>query len=71
MYVCMYVLHNVCVTDFIFYRKCAGFTVCFTYNDISLSMYINQCQINVELPYLWYIVVLLPQARFLRDFEGF
>ena len=34
-------------------------------------MYINQCQINVELPYLWYIVVLLPQARFLRDFEGF
>ena len=31
----------------------------------------NQYQINVELPYLWYIVVLLPQKRFLSDFEGF
>ena len=29
--------------------------------NISLSMSINQYQINIELPYLWYIVVLLPQ----------
>ena len=27
----------------LFYSKCAGFTVCFTYSDISLSMCINQC----------------------------
>ena len=26
----------------LFYSKCTGFTVCFTYNDISLSVYINQ-----------------------------
>ena len=26
---------------------------------------------NVELPYLWYIVVLLSQNGFLSDFEGF
>ena len=51
--------------------KCAGFTVCFTYSNISLSMSINQYQINVELPYLWYIVVLLPQKRFSSDFGGF
>ena len=30
-------------------------------------MYINQCLINVELPDLWYIVVLLPQKRFFSD----
>ena len=35
--------HNVCVCiRLLFYSKCTGFTVCFTYNDISLSMYINQ-----------------------------
>ena len=60
--------HSMCVCN---RSKCAGFTVCFTYSNISLSMSINQCQINVELPYLWYIVVLLPQKRFLSDFEGF
>ena len=26
----------------LFYSKCTGFTVCFTYSDISLTMYINQ-----------------------------
>ena len=26
----------------LFHSKCTGFTVCFTYNDILLSMYINQ-----------------------------
>ena len=31
-----------CVCDrLLFYGKCTGFTVCFTYNDISFSMYIN------------------------------
>ena len=25
----------------LFYSKCTGFTVCFTYNDIWLSMYIK------------------------------
>ena len=49
---------SVCVAD------CSGFTVCLTYSDVSLTMYINQWYINVELPYLWYIVVLL------SDFEG-
>ena len=60
--------HTMCVCN---RSKCAGFTVCFTYSNISLSMSMNQYQINVELPYLWYIVVLLPQKRFLSDFEGF
>ena len=26
----------------LFYSECTGFTVCFTYSDISLTMYINQ-----------------------------
>ena len=26
----------------LFYSKCTGFTVCFTYSDISITMYINQ-----------------------------
>ena len=60
--------HTMCVCN---RSKCAGFTVCFTYSNISLSMSINQYQINVESPYLRYIVVLLPQKRFLSDFEGF
>ena len=35
-----------------------GFTVYMTYSDISLSsMYINHCEMSVELPYLRYIVV--------------
>ena len=60
---------SVCVCEcvckrLLFCSKCTGFTVRLTYNDISLSMYINQCEINLELPYLWYIVVLLPQKRF-------
>ena len=29
-----------------------GFTVYMTYSDISLSMYINHCEVSVELPYL-------------------
>ena len=40
-----------------------------TYSDISLSMYINHCEMSVELPYLRYIVVLLPQKRFFNYFE--
>ena len=60
--------HTMCVCN---RSKCAGFTVCFTYSNISLSMSMNQYQINVELPYLWYIVVLLPQKRFSSDFGGF
>ena len=48
-----------------------GFTVYMTYSNISLSsMYINHCEMSVELPYLRYIVVLLPQKRFLNYFEG-
>ena len=47
-----------------------GFTVYMTYSDISLSMYINHCEMSVELPYLRYIVVLFPQKRFLNYFEG-
>ena len=26
----------------LFYSKCSGFTVCLTYSDMSLTMYINQ-----------------------------
>ena len=61
--VCVCVCECVC-KRLLFCSKCTGFTVRLTYNDISLSMYINQCEINLELPYLWYIVVLLPQKRF-------
>ena len=50
------------------YSKRTGFTVYLTYSDISLYMYIDQCEINVELPYLWIIVVLLPQKRFFERF---
>ena len=36
--------HTMCVCiRLLFYSKCTGRTVCFTYSDISLSMYINQC----------------------------
>ena len=57
--------HTICLCSWLlFYSKCTGFTVCFTYSDISLTMCINQWKINVELPYLWYIVVVLPQKRF-------
>ena len=36
--------HTMCVCNqSLFYCKCTGFTVCFTCNDILLSMYINQC----------------------------
>ena len=70
--VCVCVCECVC-KRLLFCSKCTGFTVRLTYNDISLSMYINQCEINLELPYLWYIVVLfIPQKRFwanLKDFE--
>ena len=61
---------SVCVTDclYIYYSKCTGFTVCFTYSDTSLSMYVNHGQISVELLYLWCIVVLLPQQRFFGRF---
>ena len=32
--------HTMCVSiRLLFYSKCTGFTVCFTYNDISPSMY--------------------------------
>ena len=59
---------SVCVTDCFFYSKCTGFAVCLTHSDISLSMCINQCVIQVDLPYLWYIVVLLPLKRFFERF---
>ena len=52
----------------LFYSKCSGFTVCLTHSDMSLSMYINECQINVEISYLWFIVVLLSQKRFFERF---
>ena len=32
---------SVCVAD-CYYSKCSGFTVCLTYSDMSLTMYINQ-----------------------------
>ena len=58
--------HNLFVS---FYSKCTGFTVCFTYSDVSLTM----LDYYVELPYLWCVVVLLPQKRFflaiLNEFE--
>ena len=61
--------HTICLCSrLLFYSKCTGFTVCFTYSGISLTMYINQWYINVELPYLWCIVVLLPQKRFFERF---
>ena len=61
--------HTICLCcRLLFYSKCTGFTVSFTYSDISLTMYINQWKINVELPCLWCIVVLLPQKRFFERF---
>ena len=33
--------HTICLySRLLFYSKCTGFTVCFTYSDISLTMYI-------------------------------
>ena len=43
-----------------------GFTICLIYSD--KLMYTTQCEINVELPNLWYTVVLLPQKRFFEWF---
>ena len=34
--------HNRMCSRLLFYSKCTGFTVCFTYSDISLTMYVNQ-----------------------------
>ena len=35
--------HNLFVSSrLLFYSKCSGFTVCLTYSDMSLTMYINQ-----------------------------
>ena len=35
--------HTICLCSrLLFYSKCTGFTVCFTYSDISLAVYINQ-----------------------------
>ena len=35
--------HKICLCSrLLFYSKCTGFTVCFTYSDISLTMDINQ-----------------------------
>ena len=35
--------HTICLCSrLLFYSKCTRFTVCFTYSDISLNMYINQ-----------------------------
>ena len=34
--------HNRLCNRLLFYSKCTGFNVCFTYSDISLTMYINQ-----------------------------
>ena len=50
----------------LFYSKCIGFTICLIYSD--KLMYTTQCEINVELPNLWYTVVLLPQKRFFEWF---
>ena len=59
--------HNLPVCNrLLFYSKCTVLAVCFIYSDISPSMYWNHCQINVELPYMWYFVVLLPQKRFFK-----
>ena len=59
--------HTTCVCNrLLFYSKCIGFTICLIYSD--KLMYITQCEINVELPNLRYIVVLLPQKRFFKRF---
>ena len=59
--------HTICVCNrLLFYGKCIGFTICLIYSD--KLMYITQCEINVELPNLRYIVVLLPQKRFFERF---
>ena len=63
--------HTMCVCNsLLFYSKCSGFTVCFIYNDISLSMYINQCK---TLYYLTYGISssFYLKSGFLRDFDGF
>ena len=59
--------HTICVCNrLLFYNKCIGFTICLIYSD--KLMYITQCEVNVELPNLWYTVVLLPQKRFFEWF---
>ena len=46
--------HRICLCSrLLFYSNCTGYTVRLTYTDISPAMYINQWQVNVELPYLW------------------
>ena len=55
--------HTTCECNrLLFYSKCIGFTICLVYSD--KLMYTTQCEINVELPNLWYTVVLLPRKRF-------
>ena len=52
-------VHTICLCNrFLLYSKCIVFTVCFLYSDILLNMYIDQCSINIVLPYLRYIVAL-------------
>ena len=59
--------HTTCVCNrLLFYSKCIGFTICLIYSD--KLIYTTQCEINVELPNLWYTVVLLPQKRFFEWF---
>ena len=36
-----------------------------------ISLYVCNSMLHVELPYLWYIVVILPRKRLLSNFEGF
>ena len=49
--------HTMCVCNrLLFYSKCTGFIICFTYDHTSLSMYINQIMLNkqwVTLPVVY------------------
>ena len=58
--------HTICVCNrLLFYSKCI-MDLLFAWS-IAI-MYITQCSINVELPNLWYIVVLLPEKRLFERF---
>ena len=58
--------HTTCECNrLLFYSKCI-MDLLFAWS-IAI-MYITQCSINVELPNLWYIVVLLPEKRLFERF---
>ena len=58
---------SVCVADRYFIVNVVVYRLPHLYRYIANYVYKSMI-INVELPYLWYIVVLLPQKRFFERF---